>query len=159
MLYLAAVLRPRTADRAAAVFTAQHGVVARACAAEFASWLHQNFDGDSCNGEAEKANGQDDFRPSHAAKIHGDSWRPPLWFACIKLYVYIYVYNFFLSCCHFVHFGRGPCWGLRRFLPNGFPQGRLVVAPRYLLGTPCSCQTTTAPVWERSIGRVITYTY
>lgn len=157
MLCLAGVLRPRAADRTATVFAAQHGVVAGACASEFTSGLHQDFDGDPRKCEAEKANGQDDFRPSHGAKIRVDSWRPPLWLVCIKLYGYIYVCKF-LPCCHFVHFGRGPCWVLRRFLPKGFPQGRLVVAPWCLLGTPCSCQTTTAQVWERSIGRAITCT-
>ena len=155
MLGLASVLRPRAADRTATVFTAQHGVVAGTCAAEFTSWLHQNLDGDARKCEAEKANGQDDFRPSHGAKIRGDSWRPPLPLVRIKLYSYIYVYNFG-PCCHFAHFGRGPSWGLRRFLPKGFPQGRPVVAPQCLLATPCSCQTTTALVWERSIGRAIT---
>ena len=157
MLGLAGVLRPRAADRTATVVTAQHGVVAGACAAEFTSWLHQDLDGNSRKCEAEKANGQDDFRPIHGAKIRGYWWRLPLWLACIKLYIYIHVYKF-LPCCHFVHFGRGPCWGLRRPLPKGFPQGRLVVAPRCLLGTQCLCQTTMAQVCERSIGRAITCT-
>lgn len=98
MLGLAGVLRPRAADRTATVFAAQHGVVAGARAAEFTSGLHQDFDGDPRKCEAEKANGQDDFRPSHGAKIHGDSWRLPLQFAHIKLYYYIYVIRF----CHAV---------------------------------------------------------
>lgn len=157
MLCLAGVLRPRAADRTATVFAAQHGVVAGACAAEFTSGLHQDFDGDPRKCEAEKANGQDDFRPSHGAKIRVDSWRPPLWLVDIKLYIYIYVYKI-LPCCHFVHSWRGPSWGRRRFSPKGFPQGRLVVVPQCLLVTPCSCQTTTAQVWELSIGRAITCT-
>ena len=93
MLGLAGVLRPRAADRAATIFAPQHGVVAGACAAEFTSWLHQDLDGDARKCEAEKANGQDDFRPSHGAKIRGDSWLPFLQLVCIKLYFYIYVYN------------------------------------------------------------------
>ena len=69
---LTGILGTCAAHRAAAVFAAQHGIVAGTGSTEFTAWFHQNFDGDARKCEGEEANGQEDFRPTHGAKIRGD---------------------------------------------------------------------------------------